>query len=93
MTTHNKWLVHGLDPTDKAARLSNYLVTLRKEIKRMCEAGGVAHPAMVTLDHFEILEGPYSSRNAREVFGYSDKQDEPSPKEINYVENVYLSKN
>ncbi len=93
VTTHNKWLVRGLDPTSKAARLSNYLITLRKEIKRMCHAGGLAHPAMVTLDHFEILESPYTSRNAREVFGYTKEQDEPSTKEINYVQNIYLSKN
>lgn len=91
VTTHNKWLVHGLDPTDKGARLANYLITLRKEIKRMCEAGGVAHPALVTLDHFEIMDGPYVSRNAREIFGYMDNQDKPGAKEIEYVQNVYLT--
>ncbi len=93
VTTHNKWLVRGLDPTDKGARLANYLITLRKEIKRLCHAGGVAHPAMITLDHFEIMNGPFSSRNAREVFGYSAFQDKPGPNEDNYVNNIFLNKN
>ncbi len=30
VATQNKWLMHGLDPKLKAARLANYLVTLRK---------------------------------------------------------------
>lgn len=93
VTTHNKWLVRGLDPTDKGARLANYLITLRKEIKRLCHAGGVPHPAMITLDHFEIMDGPFSSRNAREVFGYSSYQDKPGPNEDNYVNNIFLNKN
>ncbi|MEM8488900.1 MAG: FMN-binding glutamate synthase family protein [Bacteroidota bacterium] len=93
VTTHNKWLVRGLDPTDKGARLANYLITLRKEIKRLCHAGGVAHPAMITLDHFEIMDGPFSSRNAREVFGYTAYQDKPGPNEDNYVNNIFLNKN
>ncbi|MFK7845263.1 MAG: glutamate synthase-related protein [Rhodothermales bacterium] len=93
VTTHNKWLVRGLDPTSKGVRLANYLITLRKEIKRMCHAGGVAHPAMITLDHFEIMDSPYSSRNAREIFGYTDFQDKPSTKENDYVQNIFLNKN
>lgn len=91
VTTHNKWLVRGLDPAVKSDRLANYLITLRKEIKRLCQAGGVAHPALVTLDHFEIMDGPYTSRNAREVFGYFEGQDKPGAKETDYVKNVYLN--
>ncbi len=93
VTTHNKWLVRGLDPTSKSTRLANYLITLRKEMKRMCQAGGVAHPALVTLDQFEIMDTPFSSKNAREVFGYHIGQDEPSDKERKYVQNIYLTKN
>ncbi len=92
VTTHNKWLVRGLDPTSKGVRLANYLIMLRKEIKRLCHAGGVAHPALITLDHFEIMDSPYSSRNAREIFGYTKKQDLPGAKEKNYVQNIYLNK-
>ncbi len=92
ITTHNKWLVRGLDPTLKSNRLANYLVMLRKEIKRLCQAGGVAHPALITLDHFEIMDSPYSSRNAREVFGYLNNQDKPGANERDYVQNSYLNR-
>ena len=32
VATQNKWLMRGLDPTLKSARLANYLATLRKEL-------------------------------------------------------------
>jgi glutamate synthase domain-containing protein 2 len=70
IATQNKWLMRGLDPTNKAARLANYMVTLRKEILWMTRAAGFAHPADVTLDHFEIIDECYQARPAREVFGY-----------------------
>jgi glutamate synthase domain-containing protein 2 len=70
VTTHNRWLMRGLDPTDKAARLANYIVTLRKELTLLSRACGVAHPAAITLDHFDILDDAFGARSAREVFGY-----------------------
>lgn len=68
VATQNKWLMRGLDPTDKSARLANYVVTLRKEIMALCHACGVEHPAMITPDHFEILQEPYQSRSIKECF-------------------------
>jgi glutamate synthase domain-containing protein 2 len=32
VATQNPWLVHGLDPELKAARLANYVITLRKDL-------------------------------------------------------------
>ena len=72
VATQNKWLVRGLDPASKAARLANYVLTLRKELLRLSHACGVAHPDEITLDHLEILDGQLGSRSAREVFGYSE---------------------
>ena len=72
VATQNKWLVRGLDPTDKGARLANYLVTLRKEIMWLSRATGHAHPDSVTVDDFEILDGCYGTRSPREVFGYQN---------------------
>jgi glutamate synthase (ferredoxin) len=69
VTTQNKWLVAGLDPTLKAARLANYLVTLRKELLQLASACGELHPALVPLDRFDIVEG-FVTRSAAEVFGY-----------------------
>lgn len=70
VATQNRWLLRGLDPTHKAWRLANYLTVLRKELLWLTRAAGVEHPSLLTLDHFEMLEGELSPRSAREVFGY-----------------------
>ena len=70
VATQSKWLMRGLDPHDKAARLANYLVTLRKETMWLARAAGQEHPSNITLNDFELLDGLYSTRLPREVFGY-----------------------
>ena len=70
VATQNKWLVRGLDPRDKGARLANYLTTLRKETMWLTRAAGYHHPAELTLDDFELLHGLYETRSPKEVFGY-----------------------
>ena len=69
IATQTPWLVGGLDPTLKAARLANYLMTLRKELIQLAHACGEAHPALVPLDRLAVLDG-FTQRSAREVFGY-----------------------
>lgn len=68
VATQNKWLMRGLDPTDKSARLANYITTLRKEILQLCHACGVVHPALITTDNFEILHEGYQTRSVKECF-------------------------
>jgi glutamate synthase domain-containing protein 2 len=80
VTTQNRWLVAGLDPTLKSARLANYIVSLRKELLQLASACGQPHPALVPLDRFDILEG-FATRSAREVFGYAPDWGLPSPAE------------
>lgn len=80
VATQNRWLMGGLDPTHKAARLANYLVTLRKELLQLAHACGEVHPALVPIDRIEIVDG-LSSRSAREVFGYRDDWGLPTPEE------------
>jgi len=70
VATQNKWLMRGLDPTSKAARLANYVVTLRKELLWLSRACGEPHPGLVTGDHIEIMADAYSSRSLWEVFDY-----------------------
>ncbi|MDT8369978.1 MAG: FMN-binding glutamate synthase family protein [Longimicrobiales bacterium] len=71
VATQNRWLVRGLDPTDKGARLANYVIMLRKELIRLTRACGVAHPALLSADQIEILDENFGSRTLREVFGYT----------------------
>ncbi len=70
IATQNRWLMRGLDPTNKMDRLANYVVTLRKELMQLCRACGVAHPGLITTDHFEILDNHFQSQSATECFHY-----------------------
>ncbi|MEM7230526.1 MAG: FMN-binding glutamate synthase family protein [Planctomycetota bacterium] len=81
VATQNKWLMRGLDPTHKAARLANYVVALRKELHLLTTACGVPHPGLVTSEHLEILDDAFGSRTPREVFGYDPGWGLPSPKD------------
>jgi len=69
VATQSKWLMRGLDPTHKASRMANYMITLRKEVMWLTRAVGVEHPSEVTLDDFEVLDEGFGSRPARDVFG------------------------
>jgi glutamate synthase (ferredoxin) len=72
IATQRKWLMHGLDPELKSARLANYIVTLRKELLQLSRACGVCHPALVSGDRLEILNGQYGSKTVRELFRYEE---------------------
>ncbi len=65
IATQNRWLMRGLVPTYKAARLANYIVTLRKEITALSRVCGVSHPAFVCADQCEILDEIFGSQSAR----------------------------
>ena len=85
VATQNEWLMRGLDPTRKSARLANYLVTLRKEIMWLTHTVGAQHPSEVTLDHFEILDEYFGSTSPRQLFGYDATVDEV-PEELTRVD-------
>jgi len=69
IATQSQWLMRGLDPTHKSARLANYLMTLRKEILSLSHACGELHPTLIGLDKFEIVDG-FTVKSARDVFEY-----------------------
>jgi len=56
VATHHPWLVRGVDPTSKAARLGNYIITLRKDVLALSRACGVPQPALITADPLELLD-------------------------------------
>jgi len=69
VATQNKWLMKGLDPTHKAYRLANYMVTLRKELLQLAHACGKVHPALLTVDDFEIVDECFGTRSLSKCFG------------------------
>ena len=78
----------GLDPTHKGARLANYIVTLRKELTRLSHACGCLHPALLTAEHMEILDGNFGSRPLSEVFGYEPRWELCSQPDLAKVERL-----
>ena len=54
----------------KAGRLANYVITLRKEVLALSHACGVPHPALITADQLELLDGRFGSKTVAELFGY-----------------------
>ncbi len=88
VATHNKWLMRGLDPTLKAARLANYIVTLRHEILKLCKAAGFSHPAFVTTDHFELLDGQLGSTSFKETFGYELVRQSPEETDCSKIIDI-----
>jgi len=77
VATQNRWLIRGLDPFDKGARLANYMVTLRKEMLLLSRACGVAHPGLLSAEEIEIVDENFGSRTLREVFGYQPGWEHP----------------
>ncbi len=70
VATQNRWLMRGLDPTLKSARLANYLATWRKDLLQLAHATGHPHPALVPLDTLELVDSNTHTRSARDAFDY-----------------------
>ena len=51
----NPRYVRGLDPTLKSERLANYVRTLRRDLLKVSEAIGVAHPGLISADDVDLL--------------------------------------
>ena len=91
VATQNKWLVGGLDPTNKAHRLANYLMALRKDILALAHACGEVHPALVTLDHLDLIDG-LARRPARDVFGYAPGWGLPAPDDARAIRELMATR-
>lgn len=72
IATQNAWLTHGLDPASKSVRCGNYILALRRELLKVSEAIGVAHPGLITPADIDIMCGDYEARGLASVYGYKD---------------------
>ncbi|MGW0937505.1 FMN-binding glutamate synthase family protein [Streptomyces sp. NPDC002666] len=79
IATQDPWLVRGVDAPSKATRAAVYLRTLRKELLKISGAVGVAHPALITTNDIEIMNGDYEARTLASVYGYKDGWGELGP--------------
>jgi glutamate synthase domain-containing protein 2 len=69
IATQSWWLSRGLDPSLKAVRLANYVITLRKELLALTRACGAVHPSLVRPDQIEILDDRFGASTLVELFG------------------------
>jgi len=91
IATQRPWLMRGLDPTLKSARLANYLVALRKELLELAHACGQLHPALVPLDAIDVIDG-LVRKSARDVFGYASGWGQLPAGERDLLESLMKSK-
>jgi glutamate synthase domain-containing protein 2 len=70
IATQSRWLMHGLDPELKSSRAANYIVAFRAELLALARTCGVAHPALVTPEHIEVVSERYETASLSDIFGY-----------------------
>ncbi len=70
VATQDPWLSRGLDADLKSVRAANYVRTLRRDLMKVAESCGVAHPALIDADDIDILRGSEVARPLREVYDY-----------------------
>ncbi len=69
VATQNKWLQRGLDPTDKAVRLANYVEALSTDLMKLSAAMGVTHPALIPADWIDIRDANGVLQPANQYLG------------------------
>lgn len=68
ITTHNKWLVRGLDPQSKAQRVYHYVKNLTNEVGMICHSCGVEEPRELRRHHARIVSEHGTSVSLAEVY-------------------------
>ena len=61
VTTHDASLQRGLDPTDKASRVSEYAKGIRKEVGVIAHSCGVTEPRELRRAHCRVVQEDGSS--------------------------------
>ena len=71
ITTHNKKLQRGLDPTNKAVRVKNYVKNMQKEVEMIAHSCGVDNPRDLTRQHLMIMQPSGRSKPFDQVWDRS----------------------
>jgi glutamate synthase domain-containing protein 2 len=75
ITTHDKRLQKGLDPTDKAIRVARYCRNLRHDVEVIAHSCGVPHPRRLRRFHVRIVGPDGVSRPLNELHPTADPAD------------------
>lgn len=88
VATQNKWLMRGIDPTDKSARAANYITALRRDLLNLSDALAVAHPALATSDDIDLLRADGTITRLTEAIGYQTDWGLPSLDDRTEIERL-----
>jgi glutamate synthase domain-containing protein 2 len=75
VTTHDKRLQKGLDPTEKSVRVANYCVNLRRDVDVIAHSCGVPHPRRLKRFHVRMVGSDGASRPLSELYPTTDLAD------------------
>jgi hypothetical protein len=88
VATHHPWLARGLDPSDKSARLANYLMSLRRETMWLVRATGKHHPYELVLEDFELVVPGLRAEHPRALFEYRPEWRLPRPERVDELRKL-----
>lgn len=71
ITTHNPRLQRGLDPSNKAVRVMNYVKSVQKEVEIIAHACGVDGPRQLTREHLMVVQSSGRSKPFNQVWDRS----------------------
>ncbi|WP_183098213.1 FMN-binding glutamate synthase family protein [Nocardioides pelophilus] len=78
VATQHPWLTRGIDPVAKGERVANYVRTLRRDLLKVAETCGVAHPGLIGPGSIELVDALSDGRSIEQVFGYEPDWGYPS---------------
>jgi glutamate synthase domain-containing protein 2 len=70
VTTQNRWLQSGLDPTDKGVRVRNYALALERDLQMITHACGLTHPNQLHRGQVMMNISPGVKKSLVELFPY-----------------------
>jgi glutamate synthase domain-containing protein 2 len=77
ITTQNKWLQAGIDPTEKSIRVQNYAKALQKDLNMIVRACGLKHPSELHRAHVVVNISPGVRKTLEELFPYPQVKEQP----------------
>lgn len=92
VTTHQRWLEAGLNPSNKSVRAGRYVRALRGELLALSRTCGSPHPAFVNSDQLELVNERFGSQTLTEAFGYEADWGIPPIDTRAELENLMRSK-
>ena len=79
ITTHDRRLQRGLDPTDKSERVKNFVGKMRYGVGVIAHSCGARHPRALKRYHVRIVQSDGRSTPLDELFPYPENAPERAP--------------